>query len=213
MKEKIISLILILIPFFCIAQDVIKFKNGDVYRVKIKEVGDSLVFVERGDGRRYNINREFIESIRYEDLKDIVFKNLRDTNFVKTSSRFMERSGEMWKLDTTQVFYRIKDKSFNDFVLKGEADAYLHRNYDKYYRAPFLTTTFLPPIGIIVTYAMLLTPPQVDERYVPDQNLLKEEAYLYGYKQRSYKEKKTRTVKGFSLGVICGSVLWYLILK
>lgn len=200
--------------FSLFSQDRITLRNGSVYKGKISEVSDSLVYLEDKEGEKYTIDKYWIEQIRYENTKGIVFANLKDTIFNKINSVYFYNEPNIRKhVDSLSVFYQTKNKTFNDYYLKGESDAYLRRNYDRYYRTAFLTTLILPPFGLLASYSMLMTPPAINPVYVTDPNLLKEEAYLYGYKKVSYKEKRIRVWKGFTLGLITGSALYYLILK
>lgn len=211
---KFFPCFLLILPFFANAQDKIILRNGAVYRVKISAVNDTAVFFENREGEKYSVNKSWIDQMKYENINSISFTNLNDTVFNKVNSAFFYNEPKIKKhIDSLSAFYQIKDKTFQDYYLKGESDAYLRRNYDGIYRAAFLSTLILPPFGLIASYSMLMTPPQINPIYVTDQNLLKEEAYLYGYKKVSYKQKSLRVWKGFTLGLVTGSALYYLILK
>jgi hypothetical protein len=214
MKEISLMLSFLIFSLLIQAQDRIILRNGNTYRVKITEVSDSLVYFETNDKEKMSIDKNWIEQIKYENTKQIKFANLKDTSFNKVNSVFFYNEPKIRKnIDSLAIFYKSKNNTFEDYYLKGESDAYLRRNYDGYYRAAFLSTLILPPVGLFVSYAMLLTPPQINPVYVTDNNLLREEAYLYGYKKVSYKQKSIRVWKGFTLGLITGSAVYYLILK
>jgi hypothetical protein len=214
MKQLLFFLTCYLLTLLLQAQDKIILRNGAVYRVKISAVTDSAVFFIDKDGEKFSVDKSWIDQMKYENIKNITFANLNDTIFNKVNSAFFYNEPKIRKhIDSLGAFYQIKNKTFQDYYLKGESDAYLRRNYDGIYRAAFLSTLVLPPFGLLVSYSMLMTPPQVNPIYVTDANLLKEEAYLYGYKKISYKQKSLRVWKGFTLGLITGSAIYYLILK
>ncbi len=184
-------------------QDKITLRNGAVYKVTISSVTDSAVFFQNKDGEKYSIDKSWIDQIRYENIKNISFTNLSDTIFNKVNSAFFYNEPKIRKhIDSLSIFYQTPHKSFQDYYMKGESDAFLRRNYDGFYRAAFFSTLILPPIGLLVSYSMLMTPPQVNPIYVTDANLLKEEAYLYGYNKVSYKQKSLR-VSWFDNGKCC----------
>ncbi|MBO7572352.1 MAG: hypothetical protein J6T48_09395 [Bacteroidales bacterium] len=94
----LIVLMVCLLPFFAVAQDVITLKSGDEIQAKVTEVGQSEIKYKRfdnPDGPVYSIGKGEVFMIKYENgSKDII---KYEEPVQSTSKKDDDDDGEFWK--------------------------------------------------------------------------------------------------------------------
>jgi hypothetical protein len=176
MKNLFLILLLIGSSSIIKAQDTLSMRSGENILVKVIEVGTSEVKYKKLD----NINGPLF-SILKSDLLTIKYEN-----------------------GTKEDFSNIKTNS-PDLFMQGQNDAII--NYKGYKTAgtSVLVTTAFPGYGIFIGIAPALicasSEPLDENLGYPDMNLMKNELYAKGYKQKAKQIKTNKVIHNYLSGV------------
>jgi hypothetical protein len=180
--------ILLFILFVCSsniikAQDTLTMRSGENMLVKVIEVGTSEVKYKKLD----NLNGP-VFSILKSDLLMIKYENGAKDDFSSIK--------------------KIEEKivGFEDLFIQGQNDAIL--NYDGYKTAgtSVLLSTAVPFYGIFIGIAPALlcsiAEPKDENLGNPNLNLMKNEQYANGYKQKAKQIKNKKVLHNYVSGIV-----------
>lgn len=177
----VFMLLVVLTANIISAQDVIQLKNGEEIRGRVTEIGVSTISYKKlsnPDGPQYNVEKEQVSAIRYENETVEVFDEGSDKS-------------------TTE-------KSDVDYFIKGQLDAdRYYVNYKTASTSTLFVSLLSPLVGLIPAIATSATPPKEINLGYPSSELYEINDYRRGYQLRARKIKSRQvwTNWGIAFGV------------
>lgn len=176
----VFTLLAVLAANLLAAQDVIELNDGEEIRGRVTEIGVSTITYKKlsnPDGPLYEVEKERVELIRYEN---------------GTEETFKEETGNR----TTQ--------SDIDFFIKGQRDAdRFYQNYKTASTSTLIVSLLSPLAGLIPAIATSASPPKDNNLGYPNSELFDVNDYRRGYqlRARKIKSRKVWTNWGIAFGV------------
>lgn len=94
----------------------------------------------------------------------------------------------------------IENTSEEDFK-SGEEDANEYYTDNKAFAVSFFSSVILPPVGFITTIALSTSQPKTSNLNAPNDEMLKNNEYIKGYKHKALKMKARRAWGGCLTGL------------
>ena len=235
MKKILISLLL-QIPLFSFAQDLITLKNGIDIKSKVVEINLSEIKYKKFDnlnGPLFTILKEDVLLIRYENgTKDIFSNDTKQAKVIKDSSTSDTPANSYIKSKKSEI---IEDDEFTPFDAKkknnseetklnenynignSSSDLCLHAKADasRYYNnykgattGTALTVFFVGPIlGLIPAIACSSTPPSDYNLNIPNEKLERNPKYYNCYSNEAKKIKSRKVWSTFGISTVINTLL------
>jgi hypothetical protein len=202
MIRALFPLLCLLLSVTAYAQDTLVLRTGREHVVKVLEINPTEVIYKRFD----NLEGPNIIVLK-ADVARIVYANGTREEFEEEAPRAPADKPVVAR----SLEPRVADPTRTDLELynQGRMDAM------QYYRgngALFGTmgATLYPPAGLITGVIVGAVPPNPSRFYSPTPELLRNPAYLKGYKAQAHRRKVGKAATGFCIGL--GTFLVYALL-
>jgi len=191
MKKILLFILLTNLSNIIKAQDTLTMRTGENIAVKIIEIGTTEVKYKKLDnlnGPSFSVLKSDLSMIRLENGNKEDFSSIKKNEYVKADE---------------------------NLFLKGQNDASLYyKGYKTAGTSTLVATGVLPIYGIFLGIAPAVlcasAAPQEENLSYPDINLMKNEQYAAGYKQKA-KQIKTKKVIGNYVSGIAMQGGWILV--
>lgn len=181
--------ICLLLSLFCLplcAQDLILLGSGEEISARVTAISKKKVgyqFPESDDTSTVWLATRDLDMILYED-------GMRQYFSVRASREALSQ-----------------DSAATDMYVLGVEDSRVYYRDKGAFWGPLLTTALIPFGGIamggLTTGLILIVPPSVRERQLPDPEAYRSDPeYTAGFNEQSKKKKNRQALKGFGIGMV-----------
>ena len=198
----------------CFSQDIITKKNKAFIQAKVLDSNATEIIYKQffnQDGPTYVILKSDLLKIHYESGKlenyiDFVAPLVQNTESNEQNNKKPTENIEKNSyVETKSVSWENKDI---DYYYEGESDAVKHYHD---YKGPSTYTYIVSSLpiagiffGLVPTVIFSATPPPNQNLNYPNEKLMTNADYHYGYTKKAYQIKRNKVLKNYGLGVLTG---------
>ena len=170
------------------AQDFILNKNGDEVKARVLEITPTEIKFKRFD----NLEGPVI-ILAKNDVMMIKYENGTKDVFTASAPPDAPVVAPM------------------DLFVKGQQDAQQHFKGHGAMWGTYAGTVIFAPIGLVTGLIVGASAPRVDPWRVSDQAMMREEAFLRGYRKQASRRKWGKVGAGFGLGLVTNVIVFSLL--
>lgn len=192
LKTMLLCLGLMLTASYSHAQDLIVKKNGEEVIGKIVKVGEDTI--------HYRMLTEEKGPLHFVLRGDVASMQLATTPSQRPASQLAQP--DEYASASTAVVGNAPARALNadELMYQGRHDAMLYYKGQGPLWGTAATTFLFPPAGLVTGLIMGATPPNVDNLFHPNHQLMKEPVYYDSFKRQAHKRKIGKAAAGFGIG-------------
>jgi hypothetical protein len=192
LKTALLCLGFILTAAYSHAQDLIVKKNGDEVIGKIVKVGEDTI--------HYRMLSEEKGPLRFVLRSDVASMQLATSPSQRQPSQLAQ--ADEYASASASVVGTAPAKALNadELMYQGRHDAMLYYKGQGPLWGTAGATFLFPPAGFVAGIVTAATPPNVDNLFHPNHQLMKEPVYYESFKRQAHKRKIGKAAAGFGIG-------------
>ncbi|WP_299706680.1 hypothetical protein [uncultured Pontibacter sp.] len=196
LKTAALTIGLMLIALVGHSQDLIVKKNGEEVVGKIMKVGVDTV--------HYRMLSDTQGPLRFVLRSDVASMQL-------ATDPSQRQVGQLPQVDSGAHEYAVASAGrtgstplnasmTEELILKGRQDALMYYKGQGPLWGTAGATFLFPPAGLVTGIITAAVPPNVDDMFHPNYQLMKEPAYRDAFKKQAHKRKVGKSAAGFGIG-------------
>lgn len=192
LKSALLCFGFMLTAIYSHGQDLIVKKSGEEVIGKIVKVGDDTI--------HYRMLSEEKGPLRFVLRGDVASMQLATTPVQHQLGQLPQ--ADEYATASTGVAGAAPTKALNanELMYQGRHDAMLYYKGQGPLWGTAGATFLFPPIGLVTGIVTAATPPNVDNLFHPNHQLMKEPAYYESFKKQAHKRKVGKAAAGFGIG-------------
>lgn len=192
LKTVLLCLGFMLMATFSHGQDLIVKKNGEEVIGKIVKVGEDTI--------HYRMLSEEKGPLRFVLRGDVASMQLATSPSQRPLSQLAQT--DEYASASTGVGGTAPARTLNadELMYQGRHDAMLYYKGQGPLWGTAAATFLFPPVGLVAGIVTGATPPNVDNLFHPNHQLMKEPVYYESFKRQAHKRKVGKAAAGFGIG-------------
>ncbi|PVY39949.1 hypothetical protein [Pontibacter virosus] len=192
-KRAVLSVCFVLTATLGYGQDLIVKKSGDELIGKIVKVGEDTI--------HYRMLSEETGPMRFVLRSDVASMQFATQPSQRQLSQLPHSNDEYASTSAIpEGATSSRAYTMEELMYQGRYDALLYYKGQGPLWGTAGTTFLLPPVGLVTGIITAAVPPNVDNLFHPNYQLMKEPVYREAFKKQAHKRKIGKAAAGFGIG-------------